>query len=184
MKKFTNLLIKEIKELVNKQLIVSLVMMMAIFYFIGNLAKTEMKKAAATQNISVMDLDQSELSRGLVGSLQSANFKIDGVQGQSPEAAVEAAKKSDTYLLLVIPQGFGDSIARLEPESISTYTYLRSFSVGGIRKSEILRAVISATNSYLSNDVLKKKVPDVPPDILKTPIKSKDYPKFDTFGVF
>jgi len=175
MKKFTNLLIKEIKELVNKQLIVSLVMMMAIFYFIGNLAKTEMKKAAATQNISVMDLDQSELSRGLVGSLQSANFKIDGVQGQSPEAAVEAAKKSDTYLLLVIPQGFGDSIVRLEPKQISTYTFLRSFSVGGIRKSEILRAVISATNSYLSNDVLKKKVPDVPPDILKTPIKSKDY---------
>jgi ABC-2 type transport system permease protein len=175
MKKFTNLLFKEIRELVNKQLIMSLVMMMAIFYFIGQMAKTEMKKAAATQKISVMDLDQSDLSRGLASTLKTANFAIEWSQEKTPEAAVRAAKQSDTYLLLVIPQGFGESVANLKPEQITTYTFLRSFSVGGIRKSEVLRAVITATNSYLSNDILKKKVPDVPPDILKTPIKSKDY---------
>jgi ABC-2 type transport system permease protein len=175
MKKFTNLLRKEIRELVNKQLIISLLMMMVIFYFIGVMAKTEMKKAAETQKISIMDLDQSDLSRGLAGSLKAANFEIEWSQGKDPETAVQTAKQSDTYLLLVIPQGFGESIVRLEPKEISTYTFLRSFSVGGIRKSEILRAVITATNAYLSNDILKKKVPDVPPDILKSPIKSKDY---------
>jgi len=175
MKKFTNLLIKEIRELVNKQLIISLAAMMAIFYFIGSLAKTEMKAAAAMQKISVMDLDKSDLSRGLADSLKTAYFEIEWSPGKDPEAAVQAAKQGDTYLLLVIPQGFGESIIRLEPKEISTYTFLRSFSIGGIRKSEILRAVITATNAYLSNDVLKKKVPDVPPDILKSPIKSKDY---------
>lgn len=175
MKKFTNLLFKEIRELVNKQLIMSLVMMMAIFYFIGQMAKTEMKKAAATQKISVMDLDQSDLSRGIASTLKTANFAIEWSQEKNPEAAVRAAKQSETYLLLVIPQGFGESVARLQPEQITTYTFLRSFSIGGIRKSEVLRAVIAATNSYLSNDILKKKVPDVPSDILKTPIKSKDY---------
>ena len=175
MKKFTNLLVKEIRELVNKQLIISLVMTMAIFYFIGDLAKTEMKKAAATQKISVMDLDQSEVSRGLAAGLKTANFEIESIKGQDPEAAVQAAKQGETYLLLVIPPGFGESIARLEPKEISTYTFLRSFSIGGIRKSEVLRAVITATNSYLSNNILKKKVPDVPADVLKAPIKSKDY---------
>jgi ABC-2 type transport system permease protein len=175
MNKFTNLLIKEIRELVNKQLVVSLLMTMAIFYFIGNLAKTEMKKAAATQTISVLDLDQSGLSQGLASSLKTASFQIEWSQGKDPEAAIQAAKQGDTYLLLVIPAGFGDSVVRLEPKQISTYTFLRSFSVGGIRKSEILRAVITATNNYLSNDILKKKVPDVPPDILKSPIKTKDF---------
>ncbi|MGA2532784.1 MAG: ABC transporter permease [Candidatus Aminicenantales bacterium] len=175
MKKFTNLLVKEIRELVNKQLIVSLVMTMTIFYFVGNLAKTEMKKAAATQKISVMDLDESDVSRGLTAGLKTANFEIESIPGKNPEAAVQAAKQGETYLLLVIPAGFGESIVRLEPREISTYTFLRSFSVGGIRKSEILRAVISATNNYLSNDILKKKVPDVPPDILKSPIKTKDF---------
>jgi len=175
MKKFTNLLVKEIRELVNKQFVISLLMTMAIFYFIGNLAKTEMKKAAATQKISVLDLDQSDLSRGLTASLKTASFEINWVQGKDADAAVRTAKSGDTYLLLVIPQGFGESVLRLEPKEISTYTFLRSFSMGGIRKSEVLRAVITATNNYLSNDILKKKVPDVPPDILKTPIKSRDY---------
>jgi ABC-2 type transport system permease protein len=175
MKKFTNLLLKEIRELVNKQLVMSLLMMMAIFYFIGQMAKTEMKKAAATQKISVMDLDRSELSQGLAGSLKAANFAIEWSPEKDPEAAVRAAKQGDTYLLLIIPQGFGESVARFEQKEIATYTFLRSFSIGGIRKSEILRAVITATNSYLSDNVLKKKVPDVSPDILKSPIKTKDY---------
>lgn len=175
MKKFTNLLLKEIKELVNKQLIISLLMMMAIFYFIGQMAKTEMKKAAATQKISVMDLDGSELSQGLAGSLKAANFAIEWSREKDPEAAVQAAKRGDTYLLLIIPQGFGESVARFEQKEISTYTFLRSFSIGGIRKSAVLRAVISATNSYLSDNVLRKKVPEVSPDILKRPIRTKDF---------
>ncbi len=175
MKRFTNLLFKEIRELINKQLIMSLVMMVVIFSFIGQMAKTEMKKAAATQKITVMDQDGSELSKGLAAGLKSANFAIEWSQEKEPEAAVQAAKKGDTYLLLVIPPGFGESVARFERKEITTYTFLRSFSVGGIRKSEILRAVIAATNNYLSNNVLRSKVPDVPADVLKSPIKTRDY---------
>jgi ABC-2 type transport system permease protein len=175
MNKFTNLLVKEIRDLINKQLIMSLLMMMVIFYFVGEMAKSEMKRAAATQTISVLDLDQSTLSKGLAGSLKTANFKVEWSQEKDAEAAVQAAKQGETYVLLVIPKGFEASVARLEPTEISTYTFLRSFSMGGVTKSEILRAVIAATNAYLSNDILKKKVPDVPPDILKTPIHSKDY---------
>jgi ABC-2 type transport system permease protein len=175
MNKFSNLLFKEIRELINKQLIMSLVMMVVIFYFIGEMAKSEMKKAAATQTISVLDLDQSGLSQGLAASLKTANFRVEWSQARDPEAAVQAAKQGETYILLVIPKGFEATVSRLEPTEISTYTFLRSFSMGGMRKSEILRAVITATNSYLSNDILKKKIPDVPPDVLKSPIKSKDY---------
>ena len=44
MKKFMNLLVKEIRELVTKQLVFSLVFTMALFYFIGNITKAEVKK--------------------------------------------------------------------------------------------------------------------------------------------
>lgn len=175
MKKYTNLLFKEIKELINKQLVLSLLMMVAIFYFVGQMAKTEMKKAVATQKISVMDLDGSELSQGLVAGLKAANFDIQWSPEKDPEAAVEAAKRGDTYLLLIIPPGFGEAVARFEQKEIATYTYLRSFSIGGMRKSEILKAVITATNTYLSDSILAKKVPDVPAGVLKSPIKTKDF---------
>ena len=49
MNKFLNLLIKEIKELITLQLLVSLLFTIFLFYFIGQMAKTEMKKAMRTQ---------------------------------------------------------------------------------------------------------------------------------------
>jgi len=175
MKKFTNLLSKEIRELVTLQLVISLLFTLVLFYFMGELAKSEMKKAAGVQKISVFDLDQSEISKGLLASLQMTNFQVEAIKGQDKEAAVQTAGKGDTNLLLVVPKGFGESVARFEPEKIETYTFLRSFSLGSIRKSEILKAVITATNNYLSSDFLKKKVPDVNPENIKNPIKSNDF---------
>ena len=77
MRKFANLLKKEIRELINKQLVISLVFMVALFSMMGGLAKTEAKKAAATQKISLLDLDSSDLSRNVTNQLGSMNFKID-----------------------------------------------------------------------------------------------------------
>jgi ABC-2 type transport system permease protein len=175
MNKFKNLLFKEIRDLVTKQLVASLVMTMALFYMIGNLAKSEMKKAAATQKISVMDLDRSDRSKDLQSRLRGFSFAIDEIQGTDVQNAVTAAKKSDTYLFMVIPSGFGASVDRLEPLPITTYTFLRSFSIGGMRKSETVRQVISRTNDIISDDVLRKKLPDLDPEVLKNPIRSKDY---------
>jgi len=54
MKNFSHLLIKEIKELLNKQLIISLVFILVIFYFIGNVTRGEMKRAMAKQKVAVL----------------------------------------------------------------------------------------------------------------------------------
>ncbi|MCJ7643071.1 MAG: ABC transporter permease, partial [Candidatus Aminicenantes bacterium] len=114
MKKFTNLLAKEIRELVTLQLVISLLFTMLLFYFIGELAKKEVKRAEATQKISVLDLDRSELSKGLLDGLRLVKFEIDAMAQEDKDTAIEAAKKSDTSLLLVVPQGFGESVSRLE----------------------------------------------------------------------
>jgi ABC-2 type transport system permease protein len=175
MKKFTNLLAKEIRELINKQLILSLVMTLALFYFMGSLAKSEMKKAAAPQNISTLDLDQSALSKGILARLQSMNFKIDAVRAANTDAAVEACRRNETNLLLVLPEGFGESVARFEPKEIEMYSFLRSFSLGAIRKTETFKAIVTAMNSYLSDDFLKQKLPGVNPENLKNPIRSREF---------
>jgi ABC-2 type transport system permease protein len=175
MKRFTNLLVKEIRELITVQLVLSLLFTMLIFYSVGELAKTEFKKAAAAQKISVLDLDESELSRGMLAALESANFRFERIRERETKAAIDTARKSDANLLLVIPAGFGESVARFEPREIETYAFMRSFSMGGLRKSEILKAIIAATNEFLSDDFLRKKVPGVDPGSLKNPIKSRDF---------
>jgi ABC-2 type transport system permease protein len=175
MKKFQNLLMKEIRELVTKQLFISLAMTMALFYFIGNMAKSEVKKAAASQKIAVLDLDGSEMSDGLLANMKTMNFAVDKFPGTDKEAAIRTAKAGDTSLLLVIPAGFGASVAKFETKEIESYSFLRGFSIGGARNSSILKVVVGAINQYLSNNFLKTRIPDLDPENVKNPIKTKDF---------
>lgn len=175
MKKFLNLLTKEIRELITLQLFISLLFTVFLFYFIGQMAKTEMKRAMRIQKIAVLDLDMSTLSRQLTDSLPLANFQVEKLQGKSKEEAIAWTKASEINLLLVIPSGFDESVERLELKEMETYSFLRTFSLVGSRSSVILGAVVNALNNYISDDFLKKKIPDFDPQKLKKPIRSKDF---------
>ncbi|MFA4926195.1 MAG: ABC transporter permease [Candidatus Aminicenantales bacterium] len=174
MKNFGHLLVKEIKELVNKQLIISLAMMILIFSFIGNVTKKEMKKAIAKQKIAVLDLDQSELSRNLIGTLNMANFIIDEQSGEK-EQVIKQLQTTELGLLVVIPAGFSREVSNLKPAEVETYSYLRGISLSGTRSSEVVRAVLNTTNDFLSNQYLKKRLPDINPAEIKTPIKNREF---------
>jgi len=175
MKNFRNLLLKEIRDMLTPQLIISLLLMMAIFYFIGDLTKKEAIKAAGKQKISILDQDVSEFSQQLLAGLQAMNFEVEKLKAADPAAAVDIARAGETNLLVVIPQGFGESVAKFETKEIQTYTFMRNFSIMGTRTSGILKGVISAINTYLSDDFLKKKIPEFNPQNVKNPIKSKDF---------
>jgi ABC-2 type transport system permease protein len=175
MKRFTNLLKKEIKELVTKQLIISLAFTILLFNFIGQVSKKEVQKAIGIQTISALDQDGSAGSQALIKGLESARFKILDQSGKTKEEAIETAKAGESKLLLVIPKGFGDSLTELKPSEIETYSFMRSFSLIGARGQVVVGGVISALNNVLSNNFLKDKLPDFDPQSLKNPIKSKDY---------
>jgi ABC-2 type transport system permease protein len=175
MKKFLNLLLKEVRELITLQLFISLLFTIFLFYFIGQMAKTEAKKAMRTQKIAVLNLDDSSFSQELIGGLKNANFQPEMVQDRDKEKAIEQTKAGEANLLLVIPEGFGRSLESMEVKEIETYSFLRTFSLVGSRSSIIINSVIRALNNYLSGDFLKKRLPDFNPDQVKNPIKSKDF---------
>jgi ABC-2 type transport system permease protein len=175
MKKFTNLLAKEIRELITKQLVLSLVMTFVLFYFIGQLAKSEARRAAAPQKIAALDLDGSDVSRSLLQSLRTLSYQVEPAAEKNKEAAVEAVRRSTTNFLLVIPAGFGESVSRFEAKPVETFTFMRSFSLSATRNSAVFRAVLSALNNYMSDEYLKQKLAGIDPQNLKNPIKSKDF---------
>jgi len=175
MKRFANLLRKEIKELVTKQLVISLAFTVILFNFIGQVSRKEVQKAIGVQTISALDLDGSPGSQALLRGLESARFKILDQSGKTKEEALEVARAGESKLLLVIPEGFGDSLAELKPSEIETYSFMRSFSLIGARGQVVVQSVISALNEALSNNFLREKLPDLDPQTLKRPIKSKDF---------
>ncbi len=175
MRKFANLLKKEIRELINKQLVISLVFMVALFSMMGGLAKTEAKKAAATQKISLLDLDSSDLSRNVTNQLGSMNFKIDKIEAPDTQSAIARVRTGDATLLVVIPAGFGQAVERMEKTEVQSYTFLRSFSLGGIRKTEMVKGLVSVINNYISNNYLHRKLPGQDPADLKNPIRIREF---------
>jgi len=175
MKRFSNLLKKEIKELVTKQLIISLAFTVILFNFIGKMSKKEVEKAVGVQTISALDEDGTPASQGLLKSLESARFKILDQSGKTKDQAIETARAGESKLLLVIPAGFGDSLTELKPSEIETYSFMRSFSLIGARGQVVVQSVISALNEALSNNFLKEKLPELDPQSLKKPIKSRDF---------
>ncbi len=175
MKKFLNLLQKEIRELITIQLFISLLFTIFLFYFIGQMLRTEVKKAMRVQEIAVLNLDDSAFSQDLIGALKSANFEPKVVPERDKDKAIQWTKGTDINLLLVIPEGYGRSVEKFENKEIETYSFLRTFSIVGSRSSVIINAVIRTMNQFLSNDYLKKKIPEISPEQLKNPIKSKNF---------
>ena len=175
MKKFANLLKKEIKELVTKQLVISLALTILLFQFIGRISKKEVEKAIGIQTISALDLDNSPASQGLIKGLESARFKVNRIEGKTREEAIDLTRKTDSKLLLIIPGGFETTLQDLKPSEIETYSYMKSFSLIGARGQVVVRGVISALNNVLSDNYLRDKLPGIDPASLKNPIKSKDF---------
>lgn len=159
MRKFWNLLKKETKELINAQLIISLIFTFFLFYLMGTLAQGEMAKAAAPQEIAVLDLDSSELSRGIMNGLSSANFKVIALTTEDRQSAIEQARESGASLLLVIPRGFGKSVLELNSMSIDTYYFIRGFSMSATSASGMVKAVIATVNNYISDTYIKERLP-------------------------
>jgi ABC-2 type transport system permease protein len=175
MKKFTNLLKKEIRELLTAQLLVSLLFMMALFYFIGDVTKREVAKASGTQTVAVLDFDDSEASRGILKGMEAERFAVQSMAGKTKEQAIQASKDGDAKVLLVIPKGFGQSLTDFQVREIETYSFMRNFSMVGSRTSAILKGVLTAMNNVISDRFLKAKIPESNPDSIKNPIKSRDY---------
>lgn len=179
MKKFVNLLRKEIKELVTLQLILSLVFTLILFNFLGSITKSEIKKSTQIRDIYVLDLDKSNFSKEVLSNLSLANFKVklvnDLISKEDKSTAIEYAKKEKLNFVMIIPEGFGKKVSDFQPTEIEIYSFIRSFSMGSTIGSAVINNVISAINNYVSNNFLKSKFPDLDPENIKQPIKSKEF---------
>ncbi|MGI6188939.1 MAG: ABC transporter permease [Clostridiales bacterium] len=175
MNKFINLLKKEIKEMITFQIIISLLFTTGLFYFLGVIAKSEMEKVTTEKDVYIVDLDSSQESNVLISNLSHAGFNVNLLEEKDKSMAVEYANDNNIDLLIVIPEGFGEAASQFKFKDIEAYTYIRSFSISSSAGSALVEGVIREINRYISNNYLKEKLPDIDPEDLKNPIKSKDF---------
>ena len=120
--KFINLLKKELSELINKQMIISLVFVLSIFLIMGNVmqsATNEIVNDAKNPQINVCDMDDTDFTHEMLNSFKSSDTKIKTVNVNGDDYA-SAFKDKDIKSFVIIPKGFTESVnSGKKPEILS-----------------------------------------------------------------
>lgn len=110
--KFGNLLKKELRELITKQAIISMVFTMVLLIAMGQIIGGAMSSAdsdaeEAASNIALCNQDDSEFTKNMLDNMENTNVTL--IELESDDYAAEL-ERLDRKSLIIIPQGFGDSI--------------------------------------------------------------------------
>jgi ABC-2 type transport system permease protein len=106
--KFLNLLKKELHELINVQMIIGLVVTVGLLMSVGNMMSNVMDDATSeTGTVNISDRDDTEFTRSIISTLESAGFEINRVNEDNADRA-KLLESAGCDSLIIIPKGFTD----------------------------------------------------------------------------
>lgn len=169
-----NLLIKEVKELLTRQLLIPFVTIMVLFLFIGRAVRREKEKAKLPPKVLVADFDRSELSQDIIQTLQLNGLQVVKTTADKPYLLKEA-KTEGIALVIIIPEGLSQKLSNFEPAVIIVYNLIKGLSVTKTIGSIKLKTILQAINKNITADYLKKAYPKVVTENLQSPLRTKEY---------
>ena len=108
MKSVTNIIKKEVKELLTPAALIPIVIMAAIFGSLGNIIGGAGQEATKAPVIGIVDQDHSVLSEVASKTLDKSAKVV--FTGSSVSEGLTALEKEDGIALIIIPSGFGERI--------------------------------------------------------------------------
>lgn len=109
--KFLTLLKKELKELLNFQTILTMVMMLVVLSVLGEFMGGAMEDSADSQagTVAICDDDKTEFTADLINQIELSGYTVEMKENTSDDKA-QLLDDADTDYLIIIPQGFTQSI--------------------------------------------------------------------------
>ena len=131
--KFGNLLKKELRELITKQAIISMVFTMVLLIVMGQIMGGAMEEGFDTSTITLCNQDDSDFTAEVLKKIDaSQSTKINYVDFESDDYAAEL-ERLDIKNAVIIPQGYGESITvKKEPALIK---FVSKMSTAGLASS-------------------------------------------------
>jgi ABC-2 type transport system permease protein len=175
MRRFFVVLKKELKEMLTWHTLVPILLIMVIYSFLGRTINQEVKRQAAPQPVTVVDLDYSQTSQMLVDILTKVKFKVTTVTEGVVDDTVRKVAAEKGTAVLVIPRGFEAGIQAQHPQKVRTYTIMRNFSMMGIQGTFRFDAALSAMNEYIGDMYIKTAAPGLDPAIVRHAISAQSF---------
>ncbi len=126
--KFINLLQKELKELINGQMILSLAVILAMLFIMGNITKSainDVTEEAQNPKINISDRDDTDFTQNLIEVLKNSGAEIKVFETDGDNYA-DILSENDIKNIVIIPKGFTDSIEKGEKPEIITASRMTS----------------------------------------------------------
>lgn len=126
--KFINLLQKELKELINGQMILSLAVILAMLFIMGNITKSainDVTEEAQNPKINISDRDYTDFTQNLIEVLKNSGAEIKVFETDGDNYA-DILSENDIKNIVIIPKGFTDSIENGEKPEIITASRMTS----------------------------------------------------------
>ena len=178
MRNFYNIFKKEIKELLTKQLILSLVFMVVIFSLMGHFIGGAEKEETKPINLAILDLDQSSYSENILETLgKQENLKIKKITEIDTQKAIAQAKEKEAKILLVIPENFEKGIKEMKSTDLTIYSIIEGIGVSGMKaiSGAALKATINSINKEISANFIQEAFPDKNPEDIINPLNIKEF---------
>lgn len=173
---------KEIKELVSKQLIVSIAAMLFIFHVIGKLTGEQAAKAtSANSRLVVVDLDRSDLSARLALDLEKTGYMVALAELPGPEEALASPDYAGESLFLVLPAGMQKAVdSGVKPE-VAFYARLRQ-TVSGVTaalSASRINRIKQRVGDAISDYAIRRSAPAADAAFLKSPAEMAEFVSMD-----
>ncbi len=159
--KLGNLLKKELRELLTVQAIVSMLFTCILLIGMGQIMGGIMEEAINNTKVNIAVLDDSEFTEKMLEALPEygSDPNIISAEGFEGENYFDAMKKNELSSLVIIPEGFGDSVENsLDPAEIKCVSVISgggvSSSVSTLSASGLTGSISSYVSDYYQTNVL------------------------------
>lgn len=166
---------KEVRELLTRHFIISILFVFVFFGFMGKIVRGTKEEAKKRMNIALLDLDHTPFLQGLLNTLGETGIVIYEIENETIDGAIKEAREKDASVLLVIPGGFGERIQKMERGELYVYSIMKGISLSEAISSKVVKSIINLLNRSITAHFLRQNIPEKDPSDIMNPIDAKDF---------
>ncbi|MEO0142498.1 MAG: ABC transporter permease, partial [candidate division WOR-3 bacterium] len=159
-------------------MILPFLMSIFLLIFISRILQGEMGKAMKPIPIGIVDLDKTNSSRILIENLKNTRNPVAILPAEDDKSAVGIAKKQNLSMVIIIPEGYEASLKGKKPAEIRIYSIITSLSVASSAVRINIKNLLKTINEEAAKLFIKELDPNLNPEILREPIKAREYVAF------
>ncbi len=108
--KFGNLLKKELSELITKQAVISMVFVLVLFVFMGQIMGHSMEEGFDTSTLNICIKDDSDFTKNVIERIKADRTTEFNIVEIRSDNYYDELERLDLKYVVIIPEGYGDTI--------------------------------------------------------------------------